>query len=208
MTFFPPPYKIMSLPLSPSSFLKRSVTVLAIFVGLAGATMAKEYKITDQTIRWTGSTPVKFHTGLLTPKSSAIKISEEGKIEHLEVILDMDSINVTDMNEGRMRTKLTGHLKNEDFFHVGAHPTAKFTMDRHEAGMLKGLLEIRGVRMDFSIPVEMKGDAMKGWTLVGSFVFDRQEFDINYQSGGLLSVAKVKLIDDDIKVDVSLQVAP
>lgn len=198
----------MSFPLSRSSFLKRSVFGLLLFVGLAGAVMAKEYKITDHTIRWTGSTPVKFHTGLLTPESSKISITADGSVEHLEIVLDMDSINVTDMSEGRMRNKLTGHLKNEDFFHVSAHPTAKFTMDRHEAGMLKGLLEIRGVRMDFGIPVEIKGDAMKGWTLVGSFTFDRQEFDVNYQAGGLLGAAKDKLIADDIKVDVSLQVEP
>ena len=196
------------LPIMLTPFIRRSVSFLLILAGFAGALAAKEYEVVDQTIRWTGSTPVKFHTGLLTPKSSAISIKEDGSVEHLEVILDMDSINVTDMGEGRMRNKLTGHLKNEDFFHVSAHPTAKFTMDRHEAGVLKGMLEIRGVRMDFGIPVEIKGDAMKGWSLVGSFTFDRQEFDVNYQAGGLLGAAKDKLISDDIKVDVSLQVAP
>ncbi len=188
--------------------IRRSISFILLLAGLTGAVVAKDYQVTDQTIRWTGSTPVKFHTGLLTPKSSTISINEDGSVEHLEVILDMDSINVTDMGEGRMRNKLTGHLKNEDFFHVSAHPTAKFTMNRHEAGVLRGMLEIRGVRMDFGIPVEIKGDAMKGWSLVGSFTFDRQEFDVNYQAGGLLGAAKDKLISDDIKVDVSLQVAP
>lgn len=189
-------------------FIRRSVSFLLILAGFAGVLAAKEYQVVDHTIRWTGSTPVKFHTGLLSPKSSTVRINDAGKVELLEVVLDMDSINVTDMSEGRMRNKLTGHLKNDDFFNVSAFPTANFKMDRHEDGQLKGMLEIRGVKMDFAIPVEVKGDAMNGWSLAGSFTFDRQEFDVNYQSGGLLSIAKDKLLDDEIKVEIALKVGP
>ncbi len=142
--------------------LRRSLFIVLLIASFVGSIAAKEYKLVDHTIRWTGSTPVKYHTGLLSPKSSSIKINDEGRVELLDVVLDMDSIDVTDMGEGRRRNKLTGHLKNDDFFAVNAHPTARFTMDRHDGGMLKGEIEIRGNRKAFSIPVEVKGSASKG----------------------------------------------
>ncbi|GAB5560530.1 MAG: YceI family protein [Synoicihabitans sp.] len=189
--------------------ISRAFASLVFFTfGAVGALSAKDYRLVDHTIQWTGSTPVKYHTGLLSPQSSSIKISDAGVVEHLEVVLDMNSINVTDMDEGRMRDRLTGHLKNEDFFDVSSHPTARFTMKRHEAGHLKGELEIRGNRMDFSIPVKVSGDAVKGWDLTGKFSFDRHEFDVSYQADNLLSIAKDKLVDREIVVDVALKVSP
>lgn len=192
----------------PISLIRRSVSFIFLIAGFVGSLAAGDYQLSDHTIRWTGSTPVKYHTGLLSPKSSAIKINDEGKVELLEVVLDMDSIDVTDMGEGRGRNRLTGHLKNADFFDVPTHPTARFIMNRHEGGQLKGKIEIRGVRKDFAIPVKVTGDAAKGWALAGEFTFNRYEFGVSHQEGQLLSLAKDKLIDEEIKVEVALKVIP
>ncbi|MDB4385316.1 YceI family protein [Opitutaceae bacterium] len=188
--------------------LRRTVLVVFLVLGFVGSLAAGDYQLSDHTIRWTGSTPVKNHTGLLSPKSSAIRIDGEGKVELLEVVLDMDSIDVTDMGEGRGRNRLTGHLKNADFFDVPTHPTARFTMNRHEGGQLKGEIEIRGVLKDFAIPVKVTGDAVKGWALTGEFTFNRYEFGVSHQEGKLLSIAKDKLVDEEIKIEVALQVTP
>ena len=148
--------------------------------------------------------PAKTHSGLLTPKSSTIQISDTGKIESLEVVLDMDSIEVTDLEPGKMRNKLMKHLRSEDFFFVKDFPTARFTMDAHANGTLTGTIEIRGVSNPITIPVTVSGNPRRGWSLPGTFAFDRPDFDVDYQNGGF-GAAKDKLIRDRVQVEVALK---
>lgn len=54
------------------------------------------------------------------------------------------------------------------------------------------------------VPVEIKKAEQGTWLLSGSFVFDRQEFNVNYQNSGWFGMAKDKLIHDDVDVQFSL----
>lgn len=174
---------------------------------LVPAVSAADYGLIKHHIQWTGSMPTQTHHGLLSPSDFAIEINDDGTVESLSVTLDMNSIDVTDLDEGRMRNKLMTHLRSEDFFHVGTYPTASFTLKRHADNHLDGIITIRGVARPLQLPVTLKPGANHSWILQGTFTFDRQDFGVNYQNGGIFGAAKDKLIRDEVEVAVELTVA-
>lgn len=192
----------------------RALTKSILFIAALGlsfsALQAKDYQMTDHTIRWTGSMPAKTHEGLLPLKSFEADISDQGQIASLKAVVDMTKINVTDL-EGKKRDKLTGHLESDDFFHVEEFPTATFVLDEHKGNKLHGTLTIRGVSQKVVLPVRVSGNPENGWILAGNFDYDRNDFGVDYQNSGLLGfmkAAKSKLIKDMIDVRVSVRLEP
>lgn len=179
---------------------------IATLLLAGGPLFAGEYQLESHRIAWSGSMPAKTHSGLLTPQSLEVSITDDGQIDSLEVILDMSSINVTDL-EGKSRTKLTNHLLSEDFFFVDKYPTASFSLEQFEQGQLHGTITIRGISKHIVVPVSVKGHPDRGWILSGTFTFNRQDFDVNYQNSGFFGVAKDKLIRDEVELDIELKVA-
>jgi len=190
--------------------LARGIAVIAV-AGLSAATLqAKDYQMTDHTIRWTGSMPAKTHEGLLSLKSLDAEITDQGKVTALKAVVDMTKINVTDL-EGKKRDKLTGHLKSDDFFHVEEHPTATFVLDEHKGDKFHGTLTIRGVSKKVALPAKVSGNPDRGWILAGDFDYNRNDYGVDYQNSGLLgfmNAAKSKLIDEMIDVSVSVRLKP
>ncbi|MGC9452601.1 MAG: YceI family protein [Oceanipulchritudo sp.] len=185
---------------------RRGLTLTTATLLLAGGSLfAGNYQLDSHTIQWSGSMPAKTHTGLLTPQSFDVSITDDGKVESLNAVLDMSSIDVTDL-EGKNRKKLTKHLLSEDFFFVEKYPTAIFNLEQFEEGKLHGTITIRGVSKPVVIPVSVKGHPDRGWILTGAFTFNRQDFNVNYQNGGLFGVAKDKLIRDEVELDIEVKV--
>lgn len=187
--------------------LRRRILLTAAVLTLAAPmASAGQYELEKHRIAWSGSMPAATHTGLVSPESFDVAIGEDGAIESLDVVLDMNSIDVTDL-EGSKREKLMKHLRSEDFFYVEKYPTARFRMDEFRDGELYGTITIRGISRDFSIPVDVRGHPDRGYILKGAFTFDRQNFDVNYQNSGFFGVAKDKIIRDEVEVDIELMVA-
>ena len=53
-------------------------------------------------------------------------------VESGSFVIDMNSISGTDLEAGKGKADLEGHLKNEDFFDVTKFPTAKFVITSSE----------------------------------------------------------------------------
>lgn len=191
--------------------IKYTIITLIAAAGLSAATLqAKDYQMTDHTIRWTGSMPAKTHEGLLPLKSLDAEITDEGKVTSLTAVVDMTQINVTDL-EGKSRDKLTGHLSSDDFFYVEKYPTATFVLDEHKGDKFHGTLTIRGVSKKVALPAKVIGHPDRGWILTGDFDYNRNDFGVDYQNSGLLGLlnaAKSKLIDEMIDVSVQVKLEP
>lgn len=190
--------------------LTKGITLIAALGLSFGVVHAKDYQMTDHTIRWTGAMPAKTHTGLLPLKSFEADITDQGRVTSLKAVVDMTKINVTDL-EGKSRDKLTGHLESDDFFHVAEYPTATFVLDEHKGDKLHGTLTIRGVSQKVALPVRVSGHPDRGWILSGDFDYDRNDFGVDYQNSGFLGfigAAKSKLINDLIDVSVSVRLEP
>ncbi|MGC9451607.1 MAG: YceI family protein [Oceanipulchritudo sp.] len=185
---------------------RRGLTLTLAVLALAGGTLhAADYRLEKHRIEWSGSMPAKTHTGLLTPQSFKVSITDEGMVESLDIDLDMTSIDVTDL-EGKNRDKLIKHLSSEDFFFVEKYPVSSFQLEQYADGLLHGTITIRGVAKHMAIPVKVKGNSADGWVLSGRFTFNRQDFNVNYQNGGLFGVAKDKIIRDEVELNIELKV--
>lgn len=171
----------------------------------ATAGQAKPAALVDARVQWTGSMPAKTHTGLLPVQNLELDLGDNGTINALHAVLDMTRIDVTDLS-GKNRQKLVDHLSSEDFFFAERYPTAEFLLGDHRDGKLHGRITIRGITRDIALPVKLEQAPDGTSTLSGEFTFDRQNFNVNYQNGGVFGVAKDKIIRDDIEVAIMLKV--
>ena len=79
----------------------------------------------DQSIvKWKGSKSTgSYHDGLISIKNGFININDN-IITSGKIIIDMNSITCTDINDPQSNQYLIDHLKNDDFFSVATFPTA------------------------------------------------------------------------------------
>ena len=100
--------------------------VLSLFTALflfSSSALGAEIDTANSVITWTGSKVTgSFHTGNITPKSSKIAVNN-GEVQGGQIIFDMTSLTVTDL-EGKKAENFLKHMMSEDFFEVGKFPTA------------------------------------------------------------------------------------
>ena len=94
--------------------------------------------------------------------------------------------------------KLTGHLKNPDFFDVKKYPTIKFESTKinmsGETGEIIGKLTMLDKTVEVKVPV--KGDLSDDMlTVIADFKIDRTKWGMNYGKGK---------IDDEVEIKVEL----
>src|SRR5690606_4964319 len=124
--------------------------VLALTVSAAQAQDATTYKLdTDKTvISWEGKKVAGPHDGTVKAKSGSLTVAGD-VITSGNVIIDMNSIDVKDLQAGKGKENLEGHLKSADFFDVAKHPEATLVI-KNSKKSAKGLditadITIRGV---------------------------------------------------------------
>lgn len=159
----------------PSDKVTKSSATAAQEVSKPAAT-ARQYVLGDgSTIGFVGSKVTGSHTGGFKKFDGKVSVAA-GKISAAEVKIDMDST-------WSDNDRLTGHLKNADFFDVPKFPTSTFTLSgiSTESGTntVTGNLELHGVTKSISFPADIRvtDDAV---TLKAEFAINRREFNINY----------------------------
>ncbi|MBM3879554.1 MAG: YceI family protein [Verrucomicrobia bacterium] len=102
--------------------------------------------------------------------------------------------------------RLTGHLKNADFFEVDTYPVSTFTATALEpaAGgqhQVTGNLELHGVTKSISFPaaIEVGAEAL---TVKAEFAINRRDFNINYPG------RPNDLIRDNVVIQLDLKATP
>jgi polyisoprenoid-binding protein YceI len=130
----------------------------------------------DSRIGFVGSKVTGNHSGGFTNFTGTLTVAD-GKIVGLpEVKIDMNSTWSDD-------ARLTGHLKNADFFDVPSHPTTTFAVTAIAPGAtnstVTGNLTLRGVTKSISFPATIEvSDSAVG--VKATFAINRREFNINY----------------------------
>ncbi|WP_397444746.1 YceI family protein [Polaribacter sp. R77954] len=139
------------------------------------------------TIKWIGELTFNFggHDGYINFKEGFF-IKENKVITGGEFIIDMNSITNTDIKEKALKVNLVDHLKNEDFFDVKNHPTAKLKIKNVEYfndeiydGRIFADLTIKDITKPIQFFVNFN---YKKQELQARFKIDRKEWGINYQS--------------------------
>lgn len=132
-------------------------------------------------------------TGHFTLKDGALVGNDH------KVVIDMNSIWSDD-------EKLTGHLKNEDFFEVETYPEATFeatslTKSSETGYQVSGNFTLHGVTKNITFPAttEAEGDVVR---INSTFNINRKDFGITYE--GMSDNA----IRDEVVIGLKLEVKP
>lgn len=185
----------------------KKLAFIALFAGALAFGQSK--KVVSSNVEWIGykiaKSAASSHNGTIDVKSGTMQL-KKNQLVGGTFVLDMNSINATDVS-GEMQSKLNGHLKNGDFFEVDKYPTGTFTItaikankDKEYNKTITGNLTLKGKTNAVSFPAKVS--VANGVVTLESkqFSFDRQKFDIAYQS----SMKDVLVKDDvDMKVKVS-----
>lgn len=166
----------------------------------------KTLKTVGGKVSWVGYGVGKSHPGTINVKSGEVTLGAKDVLTSAHFVLDMKSLHSPDSD------KLTGHLKNADFFDVEKYPEAHFKTTSVEAVAggksykLKGDLTIK----DKTEPIEFEATVSKAgntYTAKASTqITDRTKYGINYNSQKFSTVSKLgdKLIQDNIKIDLDV----
>ncbi len=164
-------------------------------------------------IEWIGKKPTGEHTGTINISKGKVK-TQDGKIQSGSFVIDMTSINVTDL-EGDDKASLEGHLKGEGegkedhFFNVAEFPSASFEVtgisEKDGKSIVEGNLTIKGIKKNIAFPAttSTEGDTMTLNSEV--FTINRTEWGVNYGSKSVFENLGDKFINDDVELKVSLK---
>jgi polyisoprenoid-binding protein YceI len=164
-----------------------------------------EFKIlTDKSgVQWIGSKLTLKHEGTINIQEGEFWI-KEGKITAGRVVLDMNSITVSDL-EGKDKEDLETHLKDTDFFEAHEFPTGKFVLteikdlkDSTFTHEVSGNLSLKGIskRISFPAVITIEGD---NFVANANFNIDRSKWGIVYK--GRLD----NIISDEINLNIMIQ---
>ena len=152
----------------------------------------------DSRIGFAGSKVTGSHVGGFTNFTGNLLVADGIIVGAPEFTIDMNST-------WSDNDRLTGHLKNADFFDVPSHPTTTFTITGIEPGAtnstVTGNLQLRGVTKSISFPaaIQVSGAAV---TVKAEFAINRKDFNILYTGRA------DDLIRDNVVIQLELKAAP
>ena len=104
--------------------------------------------VENSTITWVGRKTGGAHDGTIGISEGSLSVGEE---ETGEVVIDMTSIVVLDIEDEDSNASLVEHLESDDFFSVEEYPTATFAItdleeqDADENFLVMGELTMKGI---------------------------------------------------------------
>ena len=174
-----------------------STIVLLMLVGNAQERYTVNTVISS--LEWIGKKVAGQHQGVIDLKKGSY-LFENGLITSGELIINMQSIKITDIEDKEQNDKLKNHLVSSDFFSVEKHPTAQLTIvksQKIDETRLKVTadLTIKGItkRIEFEVTLLIEGKKM---VAIGEVDIDRTQFDIRYGSGSFIDNLGDKAIKD------------
>ncbi|MBQ4820435.1 YceI family protein [Aquimarina sp. MMG016] len=183
--------------------LKSLTLALAIIVTTSVTAQKKEIKASESSINWVGKKVTGEHSGTLNLSSGHLIFDGEN-ITGGEFIVDMTTLKVTDLEAGKGKEKLEGHLSSDDFFGIKNHKTAKLVVSKakktDKGYKIAGDLTIKGKTNPITFNL-----AVNGSTASTTLSVDRTKYDIKYGSGSFFDNLGDKTIYDEFELAVNLK---
>jgi len=190
-------------------FVLTGMIVFAALAAFAGSKSGEQASLKVDTkaskVYWTAKKVTGEHSGYVLLQGGNV-ISKDGNLADASIIMDMNSIECTDL-EGEWKDKLVGHLKSDDFFSVEKNPTASFSIKSVKKSgtqsVVTGDLTIKGITNEVSFPVELK-NSNNTLTANGTAKLDRTKWDIRYGSGKFFDSLGDNMIYDEFEIRFEL----
>jgi len=183
--------------------LKSLILAIAIITSASTFAQKKAIKTSESKINWTGKKVTGEHKGTLN-LSDGFLVFDGDKITSGEFTVDMTSLQVTDLEAGKGKEKLEGHLSSDDFFSTANHKTAKLIVTKakktEKGYKISGDLTIKGKTNPIEFDLAINGD-----TASTTFKVDRTKYDIKYGSGSFFDNLGDKAISDEFELAVNLK---
>jgi polyisoprenoid-binding protein YceI len=176
--------------------MMKKMLVLGLSSLFSLSAMSATVNTKASSLNWVGKKVTGKHEGTIAIKEVKDFKLEDGKITSGTIVIDMNSMTVTDIKPADGGDKLLGHLKTDDFFGVEKYPTASFAIKSDTGSALVGDLTIKGkTQKDVTLKYEKNGMNYKGTAKV-----DRTKFDIRYGSASFFSNLADKAIDNEFEL--------
>lgn len=192
--------------------MKLSLALAMITVSLTAFTWKRADKYTlnieKSKIIWQGGRVVGGdHKGEIPFKSGSF-IVEKDALAGGEFVADVNAIKVTDL-EGSGAERLTGHLKNEDFFETAKYPNANFKITKvaytgKDQATITGNLTIKDVTKPITFPATVHTSAQQVHAVAKGIKIDRTQYNVKYRSGNFFSGLGDKAINDEFTLDIEI----
>ena len=155
----------------------------------------------NSTLEWTAANLISEHHGNVSLKTGFVEI-EDGKLVSGEFIIDMTSINNSDLPEEKVGM-LVKHLKSEDFFNVEKFPEATFKTTSINGEEVTGDFSLKGKThpLTFKLSIEKETDKYRA---TGIVTVDRTLWEIKYRSGKFFSDLGDATIKDKFQISLNL----
>lgn len=162
-------------------------------------------------VEWKGFKPTGEHNGTLKIKSGTLYMLENTPVGG-NLVIDMQSLKVLDIEDPEYNGKLTGHLRSPDFFSVDNHPEADFVItqivrskESKTAYTLTGNLTIKGITKSVGFVVDIVPDGNNITVTTPQFTIDRTAFDIQFKSKKFFDNLKDDFINDEFALVINLK---
>ena len=109
------------------SLSKKIKTIAIAFLMIASMSINAQNKKIDpalSNVTWVGKKVTGQHSGTIDIKEGTL-VFIKNKLKGGTIVVDMASINTTDLKKGEGKEDLDGHLKADDFFGTAKFPTSK-----------------------------------------------------------------------------------
>lgn len=183
--------------------LKTIALALFMAVGTVATAQEKKIDVAKSTIKWVGTKVSGTHEGTVNFKSGTLLL-KKGKVTGGNFTIDMTSIAVTDLQAGRGKEKLEGHLKNDDFFATDKFETANLAFKTigdkgNNVYSITADLTIKGITKPVTFDLTVNGN-----TASSNFKIDRSKYDIKFKSKSFFDNLGDNFIYDEFDVEVNL----
>lgn len=184
--------------------IKTLTLVMVALVAFAFApSTIKKINVKESSINWVGKKVTGQHTGTINLKEGYLEMDGDA-VKSGKFVVDMTTLTVTDLEAGKGKEKLEGHLNSDDFFGTADHPTAVMMIKKGKVSgnthTLMGDITIKGVTEPVTFDLVMNGN-----TGNAKVVIDRTKFGIRYGSGSFFDNLGDKAIYDDFELDITLK---
>ncbi len=149
------------------------------------------------------------HNGVISVKSGELYVYE-GELLAGNVVIDMTSIVVTDIEDPGMNARLKGHLESDDFFSVASYPEASLEIVSFEAlegnpgnYRVSGNLTIKDITHGIAFVAAVSQDE-ETITASADFDFDRSLYEVRFGSGKFFENLGDNLINDNINLKMQI----
>ena len=185
------------------SNLKSLATAILVTISLTMFAQTKQVDASKSNIIWVGKKITGQHDGTVDLKSGALNF-KKGKLAGGTFTVDMAALTVKDLQSGKGKEDLEGHLKADDFFGTAKFPTAKLVFKKI-ASKGNGLYNVTGNLTVKGITKPVNFDMVTtATTATTNLKVDRTKYGIKYKSGNFFKDLGDKTIDDIFELKVSL----